>query len=179
MMPELPKWYSLEQVAEKLRQDPARLKKWLRKNPFSRDGRPHSFKIGGSVSFAIENITLIYYQLRDLGLITEQIDVWDGVYYEHDKQAPEGFVYFIDGGDCIKVGYSRSLESRSKKMSTDAPVELKVLHIEPGTFKQEKIFHRHFAAIRLRGEWFRKTPGLLAFIEQRKRIKAMAEELKS
>jgi hypothetical protein len=45
-----------------------------------------------------------------------------------------------------------------------------LLHIEDGTFKREKLYHRHFAVIRVRGEWFHKTPELLTFIEQRKRI---------
>ena len=81
-----------------------------------------------------------------------------------------GMVYFIDGGDCIKIGYTNSPEARSIKMATDNPTELKLLHAEPGTFKTEKIYHRQFAAIRVRGEWFRKTPELLEFIEQKKRI---------
>ena len=80
-------------------------------------------------------------------------------------------VYFIESGEFIKIGYTRSPVARVRKMLTDTPIAPHLLHAEPGTFKQEKLFHRHFAAIRSRGEWFQKTPELLAFIEQRKRLK--------
>ena len=83
----------------------------------------------------------------------------------------EGHVYFIESGEFIKIGYTRSPVARVRKMLTDTPIAPHLLHAEPGSFKQEKLFHRHFAAIRSRGEWFQKTPELLAFIEQRKRLK--------
>lgn len=81
-----------------------------------------------------------------------------------------GYIYFMASGDFIKIGYSKSPDARFIKMSTDSPMDLELLHIEPGTVRQEKVFHRHFAAIRTRGEWFHKTPDLLNFIEDRKRI---------
>jgi hypothetical protein len=92
--------------------------------------------------------------------------------YERTEKAKgdPGYVYFIEAGDYIKIGYTRSIKSRIIKMMTDVPMEPKTLHLEPGTIKQEKIFHRHFASIRARGEWFRKTAELLEFIEQRKRL---------
>lgn len=82
----------------------------------------------------------------------------------------QGYVYFIDGGEHIKIGYSRSLEHRIQKMGTDVPGGVNVLLIQPGTFRTEKVLHRHFAALRHRGEWFRKDPELLSYIEQRKTI---------
>ena len=164
--------YSIEQVAAKIGKDLAWLKKWLRENPFARDGSPHYRNAGRDKLFTLTEITLIYYQLRDIGEIAEPIDIWDGSRYEIQRPEAQGFIYFIDGGEHIKIGYSRSLESRLHKMGTDVPGEIKLLHIEPGTFKQEKVFHRHFAAIRVRGEWFRKTPELLEFIEQRKHFAA-------
>ena len=81
-----------------------------------------------------------------------------------------GVVYFIEGGDFIKIGFTRSPAARSKHLMTDSPYEPKVLHLEPGTYKTEKLFHRQFAHLRIRGEWFRKAPEILEYIEQRKRI---------
>lgn len=79
-------------------------------------------------------------------------------------------VYFMDGGDLIKIGFSRSLETRMIKMGTDLPGGVKLLLVQPGTFRTEKVLHRHFADCRHRGEWFHKTPELLAYIEERKKL---------
>jgi hypothetical protein len=88
-----------------------------------------------------------------------------------EAQSDGGFVYFIRAGDFIKIGYSRSIRSRLIKMATDVPMEPEVLHVEPGTFRTEKVLHRQFASFRMRGEWFRAAPELLAFIEQRKLVR--------
>jgi Meiotically up-regulated gene 113 len=66
--------------------------------------------------------------------------------------------------------FKSSFRRRIHKLQTDSPCPLELLHIEPGSPKQEKLFHRRFAAIRANGEWFHKTPELLEFVEQRKRI---------
>ncbi len=81
-----------------------------------------------------------------------------------------GSVYFIEIGDYVKIGYTRAPASRAKRMLTDSPVEPKLLHSEPGTFKTEKMLHRRFTHLRVRGEWFRKEAGLLEYIEQRWRF---------
>lgn len=93
---------------------------------------------------------------------------WDALSPDAMIEEEQGYVYFIEGGTAIKIGFSRSMETRLRKMGTDVPGGAKLLHIEPGTFKTEKILHRHFAAHRLHGEWFSKAPELLAYIEQRK-----------
>jgi T5orf172 domain len=91
---------------------------------------------------------------------------------ENNKENNPGYIYFVKSGEFIKIGYSRSLEARFHKLRTDVPVALELLHIEQGSVKQEKCFHRRFAAIRSRGEWFHHRPELLAFIEERKQIAA-------
>jgi hypothetical protein len=82
--------------------------------------------------------------------------------------ASVGHVYFIAGGDLIKIGFSRAPRVRFAKMQIECPVELTLLHFEPGTLELERALHRQFAGLRVRGEWFRKASELLAFIEQRK-----------
>lgn len=45
----------------------------------------------------------------------------------------DGILYFIEAGDCIKIGFSRNLESRLQSMTSASTVPLQVLHTEPGT----------------------------------------------
>jgi hypothetical protein len=77
-------------------------------------------------------------------------------------------VYFVGASHFVKIGFSRALDERLHKMRTDVPFEIEILHFEPGTAAEEKKLHRRFAAIRVRGEWFRRSPELLAFIDARK-----------
>ena len=85
------------------------------------------------------------------------------------KNQREEFVYFIACGNYIKIGYSRSIFWRLRSFRTNTP-DAKILWVEPGTVRQEKIYHRHFAACRLEGtEWFRRTPKLLDFLRERYR----------
>jgi T5orf172 domain len=174
MTSDIPEFYTLDDVASVLRIEPEWLKKWLKKNPFSRDAQSHYNKAGRTLIFTIRHLTLIYYQLRDVGVLNEPIDIWNGIHHFIDRPAPgerDGFIYFIASADAVKIGYSSNLEGRFRKMATDASARLELLHVEPGTMNQEKLFHRHFEAIRSHGEWFRKTPDLLAFIEQRKSLR--------
>jgi hypothetical protein len=148
----------LKEVAAELRKSERWLRDWLARNPQDAGGRPYWMQMGRTKTFLREDVGRIA-----LAIIQEEAD--------QDRPAiQDGLVYFIDGGDWVKIGFTRSERARIKKMSTDAPVELKFLHAEPGTFKQEKLFHREFADLRTRGEWFRKDDRLLAFIKQRKAI---------
>lgn len=81
-----------------------------------------------------------------------------------------GVIYYVGAGDFIKIGFSRNIEARLIKMITDVPHEISLLHVEPGTFRTEKILHRAFSEFRVRGEWFKAAPELLAHIDTRKRI---------
>jgi T5orf172 domain len=149
------KLYSQEQVAKALHRTEPWLSRWLSANPTDEAGTPLYRLLGRNKCFTGDQVVSII----DMILTQE----------EADKPAPEdGCVYFIDSGDRIKIGYSRSLKARMHKMATDVPGGATLLHLEPGTFRTEKILHRQFAALRERGEWFQKGPELLAYIEQRK-----------
>ena len=83
------------------------------------------------------------------------------------RTPPEGhLVYFVQVGRIgpIKIGTTMTPESRFSGMQTDNPFELNLLHTAPGDDVEEGILHGYFAKIRLRGEWFRPAPELLAFI---------------
>lgn len=79
-----------------------------------------------------------------------------------------GDVYFIEAGDLIKIGFTRSPVGRMRTIKTGCPLPMKLLHHEAGSLKSERELHRRFAVLRVRGEWFRKAPELLAYIKQRK-----------
>jgi hypothetical protein len=147
---------SLEKVVESLGVDRNWLMKWLRHHPCDEAGVPFYRFLGRTKLFSADDCMRLY---KALGKKPAQ------------KPAAEaGFVYFVVSGDFIKIGFSRSIDERMFRFATDSPLPVELLHFEPGTFKTEKIVHKHFAHLRARGEWFRKTQELLDYIEQRKEI---------
>ena len=75
-----------------------------------------------------------------------------------------GRVYFIGGGDLIKIGFTNDLKRRLKTLRATSPVPLKVLCVIRGGKLRETAFHETFAHLRAHGEWFRPAPELLAYI---------------
>lgn len=77
---------------------------------------------------------------------------------------PDGWVYFIRGGDFIKIGWSQDPDRRRNDLSTGSPFKLEVIGKVPGSGEDEQSFHRAFSHLRTNGEWFEASPELLAFI---------------
>jgi len=129
--------------------------RWITANPCDAKGRPFFAKMGRTKIFSADDISRISKVIPD-----------------EPPTAPEinGQIYFVDDGRLIKIGFTRSPAARFRNMLTNCSGEPVLLHIEAGTFKTEKIFHRHFASIRVRREWFQRTDELFAFIEQRKAL---------
>ncbi len=77
-------------------------------------------------------------------------------------------IYFIQAGDGgpIKIGISSSALARMQVMQSDNHADLKLLHIERGTMKEEHAFHKRFAVYRIRGEWFEPAESLLEEIKR-------------
>lgn len=63
-------------------------------------------------------------------------------------------VYFIRGGDRIKIGTSRQLESRFGALRSSSPVDLEILATVPGDRVLEQSLHRELAKHRVNFEWF-------------------------
>jgi hypothetical protein len=77
--------------------------------------------------------------------------------------------YFIGGDDGpIKIGYSISVKDRLRTLQLCSPIRLRVLATASGGMQRESAYHGQFAESRLHGEWFERTPGLLAEIERLK-----------
>lgn len=77
-----------------------------------------------------------------------------------------GSVYFIGFGDYIKIGFSNNLKGRLNTLQTGSPEKLVLYASMRGTHRKEIELHQRFAHLRLKGEWFRKAPDILDFIEQ-------------
>lgn len=70
-----------------------------------------------------------------------------------------GYVYFIQFGDRIKIGFSTDPENRVRALPHD-----KVLAVIPGTRLNERQLHAAFADLRLTGEWFREDQRIHDFV---------------
>lgn len=80
---------------------------------------------------------------------------------------PSGWVYFIRGGNFVKIGWSKKPDRRIEQLRTGCPFETKVVGRIPGTKKDESALHKAFAwaKARRKGEWFRAEPALLALVQ--------------
>lgn len=75
-------------------------------------------------------------------------------------------VYFIEavGLDLIKIGYALDPWTRFTNMMTMSPAPLSLLGVLDGGAKLECAIHEQLAADRAHGEWFHKTPAVMAVV---------------
>ncbi|QTH19613.1 GIY-YIG nuclease family protein [Rhizorhabdus wittichii] len=73
------------------------------------------------------------------------------------------YVYFIgERRGPVKIGTSNDVMRRLCDMQVSYPRRLSVLAVTPGGADIERMYHQHFAGDRMSGEWFRRTPALMA-----------------
>ncbi len=89
-----------------------------------------------------------------------------------DPNAPpprhtRGFVYFmrIDGRGHVKIGFSKEPAKRLNGFGTSTPGTPQIVGFMSGTYETEKKLHKKYAALRVKGEWFRCEGPLKAFVE--------------
>jgi len=88
-------------------------------------------------------------------------------------EAIEGRIYFIsDEAGPIKIGFSEKLKSRLAVLQIGSPCDLSVLASIKGTIADERDLHKRFSHCRIRGEWFARSPDLMAEIATIKSVKA-------
>jgi hypothetical protein len=82
-------------------------------------------------------------------------------------------IYFVEalGADAIKIGYTRGLadgtaHGRVSTMQSNCPLTLKLLATMPGGYDDERELHVRFSDDWIRGDWFRASAELRAFISQ-------------
>ncbi len=82
----------------------------------------------------------------------------------YQRPIKRGWVYFIQAGDYVKIGYATDIKVRTKTLDTGSPFELVLLRQERGNMDDEARYHKQFAELRVRGEWFRHEGPLAAYI---------------
>lgn len=75
-----------------------------------------------------------------------------------------GFIYAVESGGRIKLGFSEKPELRFNKIAADAPFPCVLLGYWPGDISDELAVHAKFNDVRVHGEWFAATADLLAFV---------------
>lgn len=86
-------------------------------------------------------------------------------------------VYFIGSeSGPIKIGMAVDPPSRLASLQTSHHEKLSILATCKGGQDRERAYHRRFAAHRLHGEWFERTPELLAEIERLSTPTLLADE---
>lgn len=74
------------------------------------------------------------------------------------------FIYFLQIGDCIKIGVSRSPFARVRDLAGAAQGPMLKALIVPGMRRDERRLHDRFASYRINGEWFRAAAPIMALI---------------
>ena len=94
----------------------------------------------------------------------KQLYEWIEVAKMRTFKVEPGWVYFMEMGDFIKIGWSTWPQNRRDALQAANPYDIIILGAFPGGIENEAHLHQVFAPLRTRGEWFRKSPGLLAYI---------------
>ena len=76
----------------------------------------------------------------------------------------QGFVYYLEDGDFIKIGFTVDWQKRRKQYLTHGALPPKLIALHPGTQKDEIEIQRRFKKYRVRREWFSRGDELLQHI---------------
>ena len=77
-------------------------------------------------------------------------------------------IYFIQAGNDgpIKIGYAQNSSARRRELQTGNHEELNLITEIPGGKDREDTIHNDLRSYRYRGEWFRATSAVLAYIDK-------------
>lgn len=75
-------------------------------------------------------------------------------------------VYLIRSGKFIKIGMTTDIRRRIETLQIGNPIKLVLVGLIPGGTRAERHFQDRFGEGLHRGEWFKITPDLKAFIDQ-------------
>jgi DNA-binding transcriptional regulator YdaS (Cro superfamily) len=83
-------------------------------------------------------------------------------------------IYMVRAGDSgpVKLGFAADPNRRIAGLQTGQPEKLAVLRIMEGCRGFETALHRHFAPLRIRGEWFTHTDEMLGDLEHLRPVSA-------
>jgi Meiotically up-regulated gene 113 len=75
-------------------------------------------------------------------------------------------VYFVRGGDAVKIGRTGNLAARLRALATASAMPLELLAAVPGGRQLEAQLHRRWWHLHLRGEWFRADEALVRYARE-------------
>ena len=80
--------------------------------------------------------------------------------------SPSSVVYFVqnEATGSVKIGHSTDLQMRLSSLQTSADADLRVIRTVPGGRAVERWFHKRFAHLHIKGEWFAFTACMLTEI---------------
>lgn len=78
---------------------------------------------------------------------------------------PPGWVYFIESGGRVKIGFTSNVAARIANIETATPFPVTLLRQQPGSLDDEAAFHAQFAEYRIKREWFRFEGALKEFLD--------------
>jgi excisionase family DNA binding protein len=81
-------------------------------------------------------------------------------------------IYFIEGAGKVKIGITQKVRRRLEEVQAMSPVEVRVVHVVPGTAVDENDLHRRFKEYWSHGEWFHKRGSLKAYLRVAIRLRA-------
>lgn len=81
---------------------------------------------------------------------------------------PPVLVYFVQDGEGgpIKIGCAQDVRKRLRTLQSGHHGTLRLLFTLPGGMEMERRLHARFWRSRIKGEWFKPTPMLLAFVRE-------------
>lgn len=82
--------------------------------------------------------------------------------------AAKTWIYFMRSGENgpIKIGFTGNTPmARLSALQTGNPEPLNLIAAIPGVREDETRLHERFAALRIKGEWFRADPELIGFVD--------------
>lgn len=88
-------------------------------------------------------------------------------------------IYFAQAGEGapVKIGYAANPTKRLTELQTAHYEVIRMLLVIDGDERHEAFLHEKFAALRLRGEWFRPASELLTFIAKPEPLPEMPERV--
>lgn len=76
-----------------------------------------------------------------------------------------GWVYFVQDGEFVKIGYTKDPKGRASRRRTDNPRDTTHILTLWASKGFERFVHDEFASYRHRNEWFRYEGDLKEFVE--------------
>ena len=130
----------------------------------------HESLLGDAMPPAGESLT--GFDWNEVGIDTSD---WRWSFERIDPDRIKTWIYFIEEGSAekpIKIGIAKNVKSRRQTLQTGNSNALTVVGKFRGTKGDEARLHRMFAESRIirqdhsEGEWFERTPELLAAIDE-------------